>query len=81
MIKKAWAVAVGSFIRYREQAVMHLLPTTTPMIFFAGFAWPLESIPAPLRALSMLVPSTSAIQGFLNVDQMDAELNQVLPEC
>jgi ABC-2 type transport system permease protein len=76
----AWAVAVGSFIRYCEQAVIHLLPTTISMIFLAGFAWPLESIPAPLRALSMLVPSTSAIQGFLKVDQMGADLNQVLPE-
>jgi ABC-2 type transport system permease protein len=76
----AWAVAVGSFIRYREQAVIHLLPTTIPMIFLAGFAWPLESIPAPLRALGTLVPSTSAIQGFLKVDQMGADLNQVLPE-
>jgi ABC-2 type transport system permease protein len=76
----AWAVAVGSWIRYREQAVIHLLPTTIPIIFLAGFAWPLESIPTPLRALSLLVPSTPAIQGFLKVDQMGAELKQVLPE-
>ncbi|MDX2607581.1 MAG: ABC transporter permease [Woeseiaceae bacterium] len=76
----AWTVAVGSWVRYREQAVIHLLPTTIPFIFVAGFAWPVESIPASLRALSALVPSTAGIQGFLKVDQMGADLNQVLPE-
>ena len=76
----AWSVAIGSWIRYREQAVVHLLPTAIPIIFLAGFAWPVESIPTPLRMLSVLVPSTAGIQGFLNVDQMGAELNQVLPD-
>lgn len=76
----AWAVAIGSWIRYREQAVIHLLPTTIPIIFLAGFAWPVESIPAPLRVLGKVVPSTAGIQGFLHVDQMGADLNQVLPE-
>lgn len=76
----AWSVAVGSWTRYREQAVLHLLPTTIPIIFLAGFAWPAESIPTPLRALSMFVPSTAGIQGFLNVDQMGAAFSQVLPE-
>ena len=76
----AWSVAIGSWIRYREQAVIHLLPTTIPIIFLAGFAWPVESIPEPLRALGFLVPSTAGIQGFLNVDQMGASLHQVIPE-
>jgi ABC-2 type transport system permease protein len=76
----AWAVAVGSFIRYREQAVLHLLPTTIPIIFLAGFAWPVELIPTPLLALGFLIPSSAGIQAFLNVDQMGADLSQVLPE-
>lgn len=76
----AWTVAAGSWFRYREQAVIYLLPTTIPIIFVAGFAWPFESIPAPLRALATLVPSTAGIQGFLKVDQMGADFSQVLPE-
>ena len=76
----AWAVAIGSFIRYREQAVIYLLPTTIPVIFLAGFAWPVELIPAPLLALGFLVPSSAGIQAFLNVDQMGASLTQVVPE-
>lgn len=76
----AWAVAIGSFVRYREQAALHLLPSSIPFIFLAGFAWPAESIPLPLRALSLLVPSTAGTQGFLKVDQMGASLGQVMPE-
>lgn len=76
----AWTVAIASFIKFREQAVLHILPTTIPIIFVAGFAWPVELIPFPVRAVSMLVPSTAGIQAFLNVDQMGADLNQVIPE-
>jgi ABC-2 type transport system permease protein len=76
----AWSVFISTFIRFREQAIIHLLPTAIPIIFLAGFAWPLESIPAPLVALSMLLPSTAGVQAFLNVDQMGASFIQVLPE-
>lgn len=76
----AWSVFIGTFIRFREQAIIHLLPTAIPIIFLAGFAWPIESIPAPLVLLSMLIPSTAGVQAFLNVDQMGASFIQVLPE-
>lgn len=76
----AWSVAIGSFIRYRVQAVLHLVPTSMPIIFLAGFSWPLEAIPAPLVALGIIVPSTAGVQAFLNVDQMGASFMQVLPE-
>ena len=76
----AWSIAIGSWFRYREQAVIHLIPTSIPIIFLAGFAWPVELIPAPLVVLSMLIPSTASVQAFLNVDQMGASLAQVAPE-
>jgi ABC-2 type transport system permease protein len=76
----AWSVAIGSFFRHRVQAVMLLVPTSMPIIFLAGFAWPIESIPAPLVALGMLVPSSAGAQAFLNVDQMGASFIQVFPE-
>lgn len=76
----SWSVAIASYFRYRVQAVLHLVPTSIPIIFLAGFAWPVESIPKPLVALSMLIPSTASIQAFLNVDQMGASFYQVLPE-
>ena len=76
----AWAIVIGSFMRYKVQALIHLIPTSIPIIFLAGFAWPVESIPMPIVALSKLIPSTAGVQAFLNVDQMGASFTQVLPE-
>jgi len=76
----AWAIVIGSFMRYKVQPIIHLIPTSIPIIFLAGFAWPVESIPAPLVILSKLIPSTAGVQAFINVDQMGASFAQVLPE-
>lgn len=46
-----------------------------PFLFMAGFAWPAEAIPEPLRTLSVLVPSTTAIDGLVRVAQMGETLS------
>lgn len=46
-----------------------------PFMFMAGFAWPAEAIPEPLRTLSVLVPSTTAIDGLVRVSQMGETLS------
>jgi ABC-2 type transport system permease protein len=51
--------------------------SSLPLAFSAGFVWPLESIPWVIRFASELAPSTSAIQGFLKLNQMGASFSQV----
>jgi ABC-2 type transport system permease protein len=46
-----------------------------PFFFLAGFAWPTEAIPAAVRELSLVVPSTSAIDGLVRVGQLGAPLS------
>ncbi|MGE3872465.1 MAG: ABC transporter permease [Parvibaculaceae bacterium] len=48
-----------------------------PFFFLAGFAWPAEAIPEPIRLLALLVPSTSAIDGFVRLSQLGATLSDV----
>ncbi|MBP7334447.1 ABC transporter permease [Niveispirillum sp.] len=48
-----------------------------PFFFLAGFAWPAEAMPAPLRLLAELVPSTSAIEALVGVGQLGAGLTDV----
>lgn len=36
-----------------------------PFFFLAGFSWPGEAMPAPLRLLAELVPSTWAIEALV----------------
>jgi ABC-2 type transport system permease protein len=48
-----------------------------PLFFLAGFAWPAEAMPDWTRWLAMLVPSTSAIDGFVRVSQLGAPLHDI----
>jgi ABC-2 type transport system permease protein len=51
-----------------------------PFFFLAGFAWPTEVIPPAVHMASLLVPSTSAINGFTRLAQLGAPLADVRAE-
>jgi ABC-2 type transport system permease protein len=51
-----------------------------PLFMVAGFAWPAEAIPPAIRIISYLVPSTSAIDGFVKLSQHGAPLSAVTSE-
>jgi ABC-2 type transport system permease protein len=51
-----------------------------PLFFLAGFTWPSEAIPQSIRLVSTLVPSTSAIDGFVKLSQLGASLPDVRAE-
>jgi len=48
-----------------------------PFFYLAGFAWPTEVIPPAVHMASLLVPSTSAIDGFTRLAQLGAPLADV----
>jgi ABC-2 type transport system permease protein len=51
-----------------------------PLFMVAGFSWPSEAIPPVIRLVSYLVPSTSAIDGFVKLSQLGAPLATVNSE-
>jgi ABC-2 type transport system permease protein len=51
-----------------------------PFFFLSGFAWPTEVIPDAVHVVSLLVPSTSAINGFTRLAQLGAPLADVRSE-
>lgn len=51
-----------------------------PFFFIAGFSWPGEAMPPTLRLLADLVPSTTAIDAFVAVNQMGAPLADIQPQ-
>ncbi len=71
------ALAVSTVFRHRETALQVLLFTSLPAVFLAGFSWPKEMIPTWLNSISLLLPSTPAIAGFLRINQMGASLPDV----
>jgi len=75
-----FGIFLGSLFNSREIATPVVLFSSLPLVFSAGFVWPLEAVPEFLVILSNLVPSTPAINGFLKLNQMGAEFSMVLPQ-
>lgn len=71
-------IIIGQLIPRRELATLIILLSSLPLVFVAGFIWPVSAIPAPINALAQLVPSTPAINGFLRLNQMGASFEQVI---
>ena len=76
----ALGMLIGMFFRTRERSMQLLVATSLPIMFLSGLTWPASAIPAPLQALSRLLPSTAAIQGFVATNQMGASLYEVRME-
>nr|WP_319248126.1 ABC transporter permease [uncultured Celeribacter sp.] len=73
----AMGFAVAIAIPWREGVVFFLVVLGLPLFFLSGISWPVESIPAPLHLLALLVPSSSAIPAIVAVDQMGAQSRDV----
>jgi len=75
-----FGIFLGSLFNSREIATPAILFSSLPLVFTAGFVWPLEAIPDSLRLISNLVPSTPAINGFLKLNQMGAAFSMVMTQ-
>ena len=69
--------ALGLVFRHRETAVLLVLASSLPQFFLVGVSWPVEAIPPFLRSARELLPSVSAIDGFVRIGQMGASLIEV----
>jgi ABC-2 type transport system permease protein len=70
---------LGSYFDRSERAMVILAPTSAPLFFLTGTAWPLDQMPGFVRALAQLIPSTSGVHVFVPLNQMHASLADVAP--
>jgi ABC-2 type transport system permease protein len=61
----------------RETAVLLFIAMSLPIFFTVGVSWPVEAIPDVIREASRAIPSTSAIDGLVRINQMGATLHDV----
>ncbi|NQW49614.1 MAG: ABC transporter permease [Rhodospirillales bacterium] len=71
---------VAGLLRTPLRVSLFLAALGLSLFMVAGFAWPAEAIPPAIRSVSFLIPSTSAIDGFVKLSQMGAPLSAVTPE-
>ncbi|SFN37562.1 ABC transporter permease [Variovorax sp. OV329] len=76
----AFALFIGSFFDRGERSAQFLAASSALVFFLSGVPWPFAAMPAPLAALAQLLPSTSGVQALVKINQMDAQLRDVLPE-
>ena len=66
---------VSAWFKHPETAVLLFIATSLPLFFLVGVAWPIEAIRRRLSTRSSFIfPSTSAIDGLVRINQMDATL-------
>lgn len=73
-------IFLGALFKEREYPTPVILLSSLPLVFSAGFVWPLEAMPQWLVWLANISPSTPGIQGFLQLNQMGADFSQVISQ-
>ena len=58
-------------------AILLLIAVSLPLFFQVGVSWPVEALPDFIRAASRIIPSTSAIDGLVRINQMGASILEV----
>ena len=74
----ALGLLLGALFKEREYPTPVILLSSLPLVFSAGFVWPLEAMPEWMTWLSSISPCTPGIQGFLRLNQMGASFEQVI---
>ncbi len=62
-------LTLNLFFRHREDAVMSLLFISIPSLMLTGVSWPIQEVPPLIHYISLLLPSTLGIEGFVNINQ------------
>lgn len=75
-----FSMTLSYFSSQREFSMLLFVFTSVIFLFLSGVSWPWEAIPAPLKAIAYLIPSTPGIHGFIKVNTMGATFQDVWPE-
>jgi ABC-2 type transport system permease protein len=68
---------VSAWFTRRETAILLFIAVSLPLFFQVGVSWPVEALPDFIRTASRIIPSTSAIDGFVRINQMGATIMEV----
>ena len=74
-----FGICIGLLLPRPELVTVLILFTSLPIVFSAGFVWPLNMLPVLLLDFSQMFPAIPAIQAFLQLNQMGADFAQISP--
>lgn len=73
-------LAIAHLFRRRETPIMVLLWSSIPILLLAGISYPREAFPEWMYAMGRILPSSSAVDAFIQLCTMGASLQDILPE-
>jgi len=76
----ALALVLASYLDISERAGHLIVFTSIPLFLLSGVAWPLQAMPIWMRYFSELLPSTQAINLFIQLNQMGTPIELVIPK-
>ena len=75
-----FGISIGSLCRQRESIILLVVFTSIPFLFLSGVSWPASNMPPFWKNVSVIIPSTFAINGYLKLNSMGAHLPEVWAE-
>lgn len=73
-------ITLSSFFKRREDAIVFIIITSIPALMLSGFSYPMQNFPPFFQFLASLLPSTTGINGFVKLSQMNASFSEILNE-
>ncbi|WP_298634124.1 ABC transporter permease [uncultured Umboniibacter sp.] len=71
---------LGRLISHPQMVVVMVIMSSLPLVFTAGFIWPVESIPGWWHFVMSALPATTGIQYFLQIHLYEAPFSSVSSE-
>ena len=73
-------IAISSFFNRREDSLIFIVLTSIPSLMLSGLSFPAQGFSEFYKILSLIIPSTHGIDGFVKLTQMKASFIEILPE-
>lgn len=73
-------LALSRLFAKRESPLILLLWSSVPVLLVAGVSYPYEALPEWIYLIGRILPSSSAVDAFIEVNTMGASLGDVVPE-
>lgn len=76
----ALGLTISHLFRRREAPIIIFLWSSVPILLLAGLSYPREAFPQWLYAIGELLPSSSAVRGFVDIATMGASISDITDE-
>ena len=75
-----FSMLISRFVKERESIILLMVFTSMPFLLLSGISWPTNALPGFWKVISWFIPSTFGINGFVKINSLGANLNDIRPE-